>query len=104
MLPTFNMIGDWLVIEKFTMKLWPDGSKLRRGDVIVAVSPVKPTSIVTKRILGMPGDEILVDPTKSLTETIVVRRIVQAPFKCRLTKISIINCSGARRKSMASRR
>lgn len=38
------------------------GLGLRMGDMVVAVSPADPARTVCKRILGMPGDSILVDP------------------------------------------
>ncbi|WFD32752.1 hypothetical protein MSPP1_003803 [Malassezia sp. CBS 17886] len=38
------------------------GTGLRLGDVVVAESPADPSRTVCKRILGMPGDTVLVDP------------------------------------------
>jgi len=36
--------------------------RLRRGDLVVATSPRDPTMTICKRILGMPGDVVCVDP------------------------------------------
>lgn len=38
------------------------GLGLKLGDMVVAISPADPSRTVCKRILGMPGDTILVDP------------------------------------------
>lgn len=38
------------------------GLGLRMGDMVVALSPADPSRTVCKRILGLPGDTILVDP------------------------------------------
>ncbi|TDL28362.1 LexA/Signal peptidase [Rickenella mellea] len=34
-----------------------------RGDLVVAVSPRDPRALVCKRIIGLPGDVVCVDPT-----------------------------------------
>jgi inner membrane protease subunit 1 len=49
MLPTFNMIGDIVVLEHFSHKL----KRLEIGDVVVCISPTNPWRAVCKRILGM---------------------------------------------------
>ncbi|OMP02548.1 Peptidase S26A, signal peptidase I [Corchorus capsularis] len=49
--------------------------KLRPGDVVIIGSPVKPGRIVTKRLIGMEGDQVtyVVDPMNSdRCQTIVV--------------------------------
>ncbi|KAL7752015.1 hypothetical protein RI367_002543 [Sorochytrium milnesiophthora] len=60
MLPTLNMLGDMVVVEKLT----PRWGKLELGDVVVAKSVTNPKRVVCKRILGLPGDRVCVDPTK----------------------------------------
>ena len=37
--------------------------RLRRGDLVTYVSPLDPTRVVCKRLIGLPGDVICVDPT-----------------------------------------
>ncbi|WFD34187.1 hypothetical protein MCUN1_001024 [Malassezia cuniculi] len=44
------------------------GTGLKIGDVVVAVSPADPTRTVCKRVLGLPGDTVLVDPRDVLHE------------------------------------
>jgi len=68
MLPTFNMIGDIVVLEHFSPKL----KRLEIGDVIVCISPTNPWRAVCKRILGMPGDRICIDPTVINRKYIIV--------------------------------
>ncbi|KAI8096789.1 mitochondrial inner membrane peptidase complex catalytic subunit [Halteromyces radiatus] len=59
MLPTFNMTGDIMLIEHISQRF----KSLQTGDVIVCISPSVPGRAVLKRIIGMPGDNICVDPT-----------------------------------------
>ncbi len=49
MLPTFNTVGDIVVLEHFSPKL----KRLEIGDVIVCISPTNPLRAVCKRIIGM---------------------------------------------------
>ncbi|CAB4379105.1 mitochondrial inner membrane protease subunit 1 [Rhizophagus irregularis] len=70
MLPTFNMIGDIVVLEHFSPKL----KRLEIGDVVVCISPTNPWRAVCKRILGMPGDRICIDPTVINRKYIIVPR------------------------------
>ncbi|CAO3643187.1 unnamed protein product [Cunninghamella blakesleeana] len=58
MLPTFNMTGDIVLVEHISQRF----KALQPGDVIVCVSPAVPGRLVLKRILGLPGDNICVDP------------------------------------------
>ncbi|RHZ47835.1 hypothetical protein Glove_566g9 [Diversispora epigaea] len=59
MLPTFNVVGDFVALEHFSPRL----RRLEIGDVIVCKSPTNPWRSVCKRIVGMPGDRICIDPT-----------------------------------------
>ncbi|KAI9014799.1 peptidase S24/S26A/S26B/S26C [Gaertneriomyces semiglobifer] len=59
MLPTFNIMGDWVVVEHLS---WYTRN-YNLGDVVVAISPGNPRRMISKRILGLPGDRVCVDPT-----------------------------------------
>ncbi|RKO91280.1 peptidase S24/S26A/S26B/S26C [Blyttiomyces helicus] len=59
MLPTFNSIGDFVLVEHVSWRL----RRVDVGDVVVAVSPTGPGKTICKRVLGMPGDRICIDPT-----------------------------------------
>ncbi|RKP31268.1 LexA/Signal peptidase [Metschnikowia bicuspidata] len=61
MLPTLQAHGDFVLAQK-SHRL---GRNLEMGDVIVAVKPSDPDHRVCKRISGMPGDIILIDPASS---------------------------------------
>ena len=61
MLPTFNIAGDLVLVDKVFWKLFD----IEFGSVLVFISPVDPDRLVMKRVLGRPGDLVLVDPTKS---------------------------------------
>ncbi|SSD59190.1 related to Mitochondrial inner membrane protease subunit 1 [Saccharomycodes ludwigii] len=75
MLPTLNATGDFVHVSKY----YKDGKKIEIGDCIVASKPTDPHQRVCKRITGMPGDIILVDPSmgSKLNEysTIIAQRI-----------------------------
>ena len=47
-----------LVTERLTSQI----SFFERGDIIVARCPTKPEQFICKRIVGMPGDKILLKP------------------------------------------
>ncbi|KAL1927626.1 hypothetical protein VTP01DRAFT_3447 [Rhizomucor pusillus] len=59
MLPNFNMTGDIVAVDHITPRF--KGYDL--GDVVVCISPCVPGRAVLKRILGLPGDNVCVDPT-----------------------------------------
>ncbi|KAJ1946907.1 hypothetical protein GGF37_000857, partial [Kickxella alabastrina] len=68
MLPTLNVNGDNLIVSR--LGNWRN--KLRTGDVIVYISPTDPHRRAVKRILGMSGDTVCVDPTKDELEYVQV--------------------------------
>ncbi|KAG7869074.1 hypothetical protein KL918_000619 [Ogataea parapolymorpha] len=61
MLPTLAVVNDSAVVDK----RYKYGRNVKMGDLIVARKPTEPSSLVTKRITGMPGDIILIDPSKN---------------------------------------
>lgn len=65
MLPTLRARGDFA----FALKTYRLGRDLDMGDVIVSIKPSDPDHRVCKRISGMPGDVILIDPTSSSSVT-----------------------------------
>ncbi|KZT75187.1 LexA/Signal peptidase [Daedalea quercina L-15889] len=72
MLPTMSARGEWILENKMVKP-----ESLRRGDLVTYLSPLDPTRMVCKRIVGLPGDVICVDPTGELapsTEHVVIPR------------------------------
>ena len=61
MLPTISAEGELVLDNKFVCRVFPE--RLSRGDIVTFVSPLDPQRVVCKRILGLPGDTICVDPT-----------------------------------------
>lgn len=59
MLPTLAARNDYV----HALKTYRDGRGCKIGDCIVAAKPNDPNHRVCKRITGMPGDIILVDPS-----------------------------------------
>jgi signal peptidase I len=53
--PTFQS-GDYIITSKITYKF----KKIERGDVIVFHSPKNPNIEYIKRIIGLPGDKVMV--------------------------------------------
>ncbi|CDO76629.1 hypothetical protein BN946_scf184868.g43 [Trametes cinnabarina] len=70
MLPTMAVTGE-LTLELKRI----DPRNLKRGDLVTYISPIDPTRKVCKRITGLPGDIVCVDPTGQYapsTEHVVV--------------------------------
>lgn len=61
MLPTMSAEGELVFCNKLVCRLFPE--QLSRGDIVTFTSPLNPQRVVCKRILGLPGDTICVDPT-----------------------------------------
>jgi len=61
MLPTLDNSGELVVESILPYRLFPN--HLARGELITLTSPVNPSRIICKRVLGLPGDIICVDPT-----------------------------------------
>ncbi|KAJ1733797.1 hypothetical protein LPJ61_001385 [Coemansia biformis] len=70
MLPTLNLIGDLLLIER--LPGWR--RRLRVGDLVVYTSPADPGRRAVKRVLGEAGDALCVDPTKDRLAYVQVPR------------------------------
>ncbi|KAH0838465.1 peptidase S24/S26A/S26B/S26C [Lanmaoa asiatica] len=63
MLPTFETSGEIAIESIVSHRLAP--YNLARGELVSLKSPVKPNRIICKRIIGLPGDVVCVDPTGS---------------------------------------
>ena len=61
MLPTLANSGEVVVENRLSYRLFPN--QLARGDLITLKSPIEPSRIICKRVIGLPGDTICVDPT-----------------------------------------
>lgn len=67
MLPTLNLTGDYACGNKLCQR----GRNCQIGDLIIAVKPTNAQQRVCKRITGMPGDTVLVDPSAGDYETYI---------------------------------
>ncbi|CAN0515938.1 unnamed protein product [Ectocarpus sp. 12 AP-2014] len=56
MIPTFNQSGDVLFADMFSANT----GRLDRGDVVIAIPPQNPRLRVCKRIIGLPGETVIV--------------------------------------------
>ena len=63
MLPTMAQEGEAVIENRLSFRLNP--GCLKRGDLVTFESPLAPGRLVCKRLLGLPGDIICVDPTGS---------------------------------------
>jgi inner membrane protease subunit 1 len=61
MIPTLGATGEFVLEDRLTPRLFP--YSIQRGDLVVLKSPIMPERIVCKRVLGLPGDIVCVDPT-----------------------------------------
>lgn len=62
MMPTLNSGGEFVLLDKLHGRFARSCSV---GDVVVSAKPSDSKQHVCKRIIGMPGDTIYVDPTSS---------------------------------------
>ena len=60
MLPTLGPYPEVVLEEQLSVRLRP--TKFKRGDMVVAWSPLNPTRPICKRVLGVEGDVVCVDP------------------------------------------
>jgi len=61
MLPTLRARGDWILHDRLSHRL-SGLSSLDRGSLVVYTSPLDRTRAVCKRLIGLPGDVICIDP------------------------------------------
>ena len=61
MLPTMAVEGEAVIENR--LSFWLNPACLERGDLVTFESPLAPGRLVCKRLLGLPGDIICVDPT-----------------------------------------
>jgi len=61
MFPTLAVTGEVVLEDRLTPRLFPD--RIGRGDLVILKSPIMPERIVCKRVIGLPGDIVCVDPT-----------------------------------------
>ena len=61
MLPTMTASGEWVIEESFSVRLFP--RPFQRGELVTFIAPYDATRQVCKRVLGLPGDVVCVDPT-----------------------------------------
>ncbi|KAL5519505.1 hypothetical protein ACEPAH_1188 [Sanghuangporus vaninii] len=66
MLPTFSVGTEWILEDALSVRL---GRPLVRGELVVLDSPRVPHGQICKRIIGLPGDVICVDPTGTETNS-----------------------------------
>ncbi|KAI0702525.1 signal peptidase I family protein [Cytidiella melzeri] len=58
MIPTMYPQGEWIIENR---RISPHN--LRRGHLAIYTSPLDPSRTVCKRVIGLPGDVVCVDPT-----------------------------------------
>ena len=61
MLPTFSASTEWIIEDALSVRL--GRRPLERGELVVLDSPRVPSAQICKRIIGLPGDVICVDPS-----------------------------------------
>jgi mitochondrial inner membrane protease subunit 1 len=66
--PTIGDRGEYVIENTLSYKLRPDS--IARGDLVTLRSPLDPFRIVCKRVIGLAGDVICVDPTGQMAPSI----------------------------------
>lgn len=67
MLPTFEISDEWLLISKRHRH----GRDVAVGDLVVYKIPIFPDSDGIKRVLGLPGDYVMLDSPESGSEAMI---------------------------------
>lgn len=62
MLPTLSPTGDWILYSRVPYFFPRLATPFGRGDVVIALHPFLPDRTVGKRIVGLPGDTVEVNP------------------------------------------
>ena len=73
MLPTLAEGGEIVIEDRISVRLNP--GKLQRGELVILSSPLEPQRSICKRVIGLAGDIVCVDPTGQLapsTEHVLV--------------------------------
>lgn len=60
MLPTFSTNTEWIIEVALSVRL---GRPLARSELVVLDSPREPNGQICKRVIGLPGDVVCVDPS-----------------------------------------
>lgn len=67
MMPTLSHTGDYILHDRLSHKIGGrEKPSIARGTLITYVSPRDPSRLVCKRVIGLPGDIVCVDPIKSM--------------------------------------
>lgn len=61
MLPTMPDTPSWIVEDMLTVRF--NLRPLQRGDLVVVIKPTDPDIFICKRVIGLPGDIVCIDPT-----------------------------------------
>lgn len=73
MQPTLSS-NNILLCNKLAQRL----NKIHRNDIVIAVHPISPKSLICKRIIGTEGDMIIMndidDTNKTESKTIIIKR------------------------------
>ena len=64
MLPTMNLSGDFVLEDCLSHRLSPP--RISRGDLLTLLSPREPGKTICKRVIGLPGDTVCVDPARAV--------------------------------------
>lgn len=72
MLPTFEISDEWLLISKRHRH----GRDVAVGDLVVYKIPIFPDSDGIKRVLGLPGDYVMLDTPESGSEAMIQVRLI----------------------------
>ena len=67
MLPTFEVMNELVLVSK----LHRNGRGVKVGDLVVYKIPIFPDSDGIKRVIGMPGDYVMIDTPGSESESMI---------------------------------
>lgn len=95
MLPTLSVIGDWIRVNRTYRR----GRNIRVGDLVAFHHPVFSNARGVKRVIGMPGDYVLLDkpgtsnPDPPMIQVcspeLLVPRPPQTDLSCRFQRATV---------------
>jgi inner membrane protease subunit 1 len=79
MLPTFEVSNEWILISK----LYRYGRGIQVGDLVNYKIPIEPHAEGIKRVVGLPGDYVLIDSPDSGSDAMI--QVGHAHYTCMLS-------------------
>jgi inner membrane protease subunit 1 len=82
MLPTFEIVDEVLLISRWHRH----GRSVQVGDLVVYKIPIEPNADGVKRVIGLPGDYVLIDSPESRSHMMIQVSSTGSPLDAALLR------------------